>query len=352
MKRRGFTLIELLVVIAIIAVLIALLLPAVQAAREAGRRAQCVNNLKQMGLAIQNYIDVQGAIPPTAMNQLGAPNPSSNNFGMKARILPYMEQVGIFNALNQTSNWEQGTGSPPGNEGSNDTVVIQQINTFLCPSDANVPCGTYTFKDGVTKGQTAYGSYPNNLGTIFYNNGGKFDGPAHRMSEATPNNHGVVVTLPMITDGLSNTVIFSEWVRGRNQNASPSNGVWAIYLSSMAEPTANTTTSVNLYVAPCQSSTTFAANYDHKGQKWGNHNTAEGGGYSHVMMPNTKACFFSNKTTVDIDTLVGASSNHPGGVNVGMLDGSVKFIKNSINPTTWRAIATMNAGEVISADSL
>src|SRR5690242_7027593 len=100
--RRGFTLIELLVVIAIIAVLIALLLPAVQAAREAARRSQCVNNLKQLALAVQNYADVNGSLPPTGDNTKAALYPTSNNFGMKARILPFLEQTALFNSLNMS----------------------------------------------------------------------------------------------------------------------------------------------------------------------------------------------------------------------------------------------------------
>ena len=350
--RRGFTLIELLVVIAIIAVLIALLLPAVQAAREAARRMQCVNNLKQLGLAVQNYVDSQGPIPPTAQNQIGTVPPAirSNNLGMKARLLPYLEQSALYNAINMGAELEEGSAGAP--IGANDTVATSQVNAFLCPSDGNVPCGTYAWKNGLGSFQQGYTSYPNNLGTIYLNNGGKFDGPAHRMNESTPNNHGPVVTLAMITDGTSNTAIFSEWIRGRNQNASTTQGLHRIYLSSMALPTANTAASVDMYVAPCQSSTTLATNYDHKGRKWANHGAPEGGGYSHIMMPNTKACFFSNQTDNNsIHTLVGASSYHPGGVNVAMLDGSVKFIKDSVSRPTWRALSTMNRGEIISADS-
>src|ERR1700730_5494479 len=102
MLRKAFTLIELLVVITIIALLIALLLPAVQAAREAARRSQCVNNLKQLGIAIQNYGDAQGALPPTGAS-------AGNNFSMKGRLLPYMEQQALWNALNQSANWNSTT---------------------------------------------------------------------------------------------------------------------------------------------------------------------------------------------------------------------------------------------------
>jgi prepilin-type N-terminal cleavage/methylation domain-containing protein/prepilin-type processing-associated H-X9-DG protein len=351
-RRRGFTLIELLVVIAIIAVLIALLLPAVQAAREAARRSQCVNNLKQMALAVANYVGVHGAVPPTGTNQIST-GMRINNFGMKTRILPFLEQTGIYNALNMGANLEETAPPQPAPIGANDTVATAQIATFLCPSDGNVPVGNYTWQNKLFTGQTSYGSYPNNLGTIVYVNGGKLDGPAYRINESTPNNHGSVVTMAMIPDGLSNTVIFSEWIRGRNQPTAPRPGLGSIYVSSQADPKANAVVNLDtVYVQPCLASATLYLNYDHKGMKWANQAIPEGGGYSHVMPPNSKSCFFSDQTgTNDIYGLICASSNHAGGVNVSFLDGSVRFVKDSINRASWRAIATRDGGEVVSADS-
>src|SRR3954464_3747138 len=121
MRRRGFTLIELLVVIAIIAVLVALLLPAVQSARESARRTQCVNNLKQLGLAIQSYSDVNGSLPPTGSN--AANSSTVNDFSMKARLLPFMEQMALYNSLNQMFGYNITTA---GNNGyrCNNTVVL------------------------------------------------------------------------------------------------------------------------------------------------------------------------------------------------------------------------------------
>jgi prepilin-type N-terminal cleavage/methylation domain-containing protein len=127
-SRSGFTLIELLVVIAIIAVLIALLLPAVQAAREAARRSQCVNNLKQLGLAIQSYGDINGVLPPTSATGF-ATGVKMNDFAMKVRILPFMEQATLFNALNQFLVY---------NMVDNGTATSTTVATFLCPSDGTM----------------------------------------------------------------------------------------------------------------------------------------------------------------------------------------------------------------------
>ncbi len=337
MRRRGFTLIELLVVIAIIAVLIALLLPAVQAAREAARRSQCVNNLKQMGLAVMNYESSNGSLPPTALSV----TPGVNSCGMKFRVLQFMEQAQVFNSY----NWSF-TGNAydaPGHW----TIATMTINTLNCPSDGNIPTSTSTL-NGVSR-QVGYSSYGNSIGTYYVTSGGKLDGPAYRAG-ADP-----AVTLASITDGTSNTAIWSEWIRGMYKN--PSDGLHQNYIVQIASGASTTLLALSnaCQAVPNGPSSWYGGTtpWDQRGGYYDYQNCAEGGCYSHINTPNKKSCFFSNETSSHTYyTVVGASSNHPGGVNVGFLDGSVKFIKNSISPYTWWAIATKAGGEVIDASSL
>jgi prepilin-type N-terminal cleavage/methylation domain-containing protein len=250
MQRRGFTLIELLVVIAIIAVLIALLLPAVQTARVAARRIQCTNNLKQLGLALMNYADVNGALPPTAI--LAKPsNLLTPDFSMKARILPFIEQNASYAALNFSAWYD----SAP-----NFTVRGMLITAFNCPSDGNNPSmaltiGTVIFTPGYT-------SYPNNIGTYASESGsapGTVDGPAQYAGATAPMSS--VIRLASITDGTSNIVIFSEYVRGRGAGTL-GDGTFQIYEdfvdSDKTTPTSPFTAWLATVAANCQASTWWA----------------------------------------------------------------------------------------------
>jgi prepilin-type N-terminal cleavage/methylation domain-containing protein/prepilin-type processing-associated H-X9-DG protein len=342
-RRSAFTLIELLVVIAIIAVLIALLLPAVQAAREAARRSQCVNNLKQLGLSIQNYADSRGSLPPTSGTGSSG---NGNNFSMKVHLLPFMEQSTLYNAINQGWYWNDGI--------FNVTVGTATVSTMLCPSDGNVPGGTMSV-GGVSK-PIAPTSYANNIGICRSFNGGIMDGPAYILGSTSL---GPLITLASIQDGTSNTAVFSEWVKGTGVNKA---GLGQMYQSSLSFSATSPALvgslgqSMQTVSNNCQTSTTFLpgsgmpAGYQ-KGYSFMEHTNGMGGGYSHLNTPNKKACFFSNDTYPSDRTIIGASSNHSGGVNVGFLDGSVKFIKDSISYQTWGAIATHAGGEVIDASS-
>lgn len=313
---RGFTLIELLVVIAIIGILIALLLPAVQAAREAMRRAQCANNLKQLALAVHSYHDANNAIPPTGVASVV----TGNNFSMKARLLPYIEQSNAYNALNMSF----GDG-----QASNTTVNTLQVSAILCPSDSNVPDPT-----------RSYHSYPNNLGTWKYNRGGAMDGPAYLLGDTSG---ARTISMATVTDGLSSTAVFSEFVRG--DGLSSADDTRQVYSNGIPEaPRA-----LDQLSADCEAATT--KRFARKGFEWLDHDCGQGGGYSHVRTPNKKACVdLDSDTPHGTDhTLIGASSKHPGGVNVALLDGSVRFLKDGIAARTWAALGTHASGEITNA---
>ena len=207
MRRRGFTLIELLVVIAIIAVLIALLLPAVQSAREAARRSQCVNNLKQIGLAMHNYHDVNGALPLGRTLQAGTYRP----FSQQARILGFMEQSNIYNSLNfSLSSYDP----------SNVTGAATTVNTFLCPSDVGAPIPAGLIVAGFASAGVNYRANEGTSVAMWYG-----------VDDTANVNNGIVIApnglfhsnnmirIADIIDGTSNTAAFSEHVLGDFNNA-------------------------------------------------------------------------------------------------------------------------------------
>jgi len=358
-RKRGFTLIELLVVIAIIAVLIALLLPAVQSAREAARRSQCVNNLKQLGLAVHNYHSTNDALPPGGeawgdSKKYNGWFHGPQNFGMKVRLLPYMEQQPLYNAVNfSVSALTWGSGDYfPGYPGSmngqyvNSSVAATRVASFVCPSDGNIPGNTAGAESGPGV------SYGNNQGLNRYNSGWYSSGPTYIQGDDTTLNK--VRSFATIQDGTSNTAMFAEWVKGKGANQQAGlniafdnvgPGVDVIPQNITGVP-ANQQLAARCQNTPIPTDFSNGKMWDYKGERWLMHDSGRGGGYYHIQTPNKKAC-----RPGGIDSIVGSSSYHPGGVNVLMLDGSVKFIKDTVSQATWYALGTIDWGEVISSDS-
>ncbi|WP_422923024.1 DUF1559 domain-containing protein [Singulisphaera sp. PoT] len=327
-RRRGFTLIELLVVIAIIAVLIALLLPAVQAAREAARRSQCVNNLKQIGLAMHNYHDVNGTLPLGRTLQSGTYRP----FSQQARILAYMEQSNIFNALNfNLSSYDV----------SNVTGAATTVNSFLCPSDTGAQPPVGQVLPGFGWGVINYRANEGTSVAMWYGND-----DVNKVNTALPAPNGLffssqAIRIADILDGTSNTAAFSEHLVGDFSQAI------ATELSDTFQPGTYPATPDEAFQM-CRStviSDLSKQGYSNVGAPWiyGYHSTTS---YWHSGPPNTRSCMFPPSRIMTV-----ANSRHSGGVNVGLADGSVRFIKSSVNIASWRALGSRNGGEVLSSDA-
>lgn len=360
-RRPGFTLIELLVVIAIIAVLIALLLPAVQSAREAARRSQCTNNLKQIGLALHNYESSVSSFPwtqgqtsarfPTIYNgALPWDAPAGNgdewaNFGALALMLPYMEQTNTSNSINYNFGVAIYDGAPgwAGDDRCQSTAITQTIRSFLCPSDAGRGRNSYRASNGTN---WDWWSRSGGAGAL-----------------TRPQRGGQTIgTIAGVTDGTSNTIAFFERLRGTGeQESKPGNvftggngATWGMPTYVLQNP-ADFNFLRNNVIPECQAYARGTANLGSIWQ-WGGLYWA-GGEYTttvgnFALTPNAKVADCS--AWGGVGTGIGffsARSAHPGGVNVCMGDGSVRFIKDSVSYPTWFALATRAGGEVLSADS-
>ena len=318
-RRAGFTLIELLVVIAIIAVLVALLLPAVQAAREAARRSQCVNNLKQMALALHNFEQSFKSFPAEATGSFYDSPPPAPRHGWPARILPYLEQNAIASSMNFQVHWY---------DGANTTAANASLGVFTCPTAIPVsPAYEYTYYGTGNPRQSFPGA------NWDYGNTDSISGALQAVL-GVDNTAGVITpstdpaaasfesgcAISQVTDGLSNTMMVTEdssrpwlWQGRRFINPSPptvspknsvTGGVWASNLKAIV---------------------------------------VDGATYDGSLIPGPCAVNCTNNTEV--------FSFHPGGANVAMADGSVRFLKDRIPIRIVAALVTRQGAEITSADS-
>ncbi len=333
-RRRAFTLIELLVVIAIIAILIALLLPAVQQAREAARRSQCKNNLKQLGLAIHNYVDVYQVLPPGAALDLsivnGTVTGNNGSWGVHGRILPYLEQGSLYNEVDLTIAWD-----------FQPVIDALKIPTYACPSDPKSDKARGFSDSRPTLYPTNYGF---NYGTWFV-----FDPVTGKGGDGAfyPNSK---LSLATFTDGTSHTLLAAE-VKA-----------WTNYTRNAGPP--STTIPATVADALAAVASGAAGNLKTTGHtEWPDgrvHHT----GVTVTLVPNTPVEFTTGGTTYqDYNSwqegknngsgsfpsyaIITSRSFHEGGVNVVLMDGSARSVSENIDLGVWRALGTRDGGEVI-----
>lgn len=332
--RRAFTLIELLVVIAIVATLLALLIPAVQSAREAVRRAQCKNNLKQIGLSIHNYHESHGVMPPGRMRR--HVDGQGRCYSAYAHLLPYLDATPLYNTIDFERDPE---------DLLNETAMNSTIPYFLCPSDK---------QNTKLQGNNAVHNYPLNTGTTF---------PVSR-----ENPSGVPVTgvfyensstrIRDILDGTTHTVCISETVRADLGGPAVWDGVSPTNGFVLTQGNNNSTIGPELIDYETQCSGAGLVLQQTRGSKW-LYGAPGHSMYNHIRRPNDPGVDcrgglpHSIRTNFWWDRLshnVAAHSRHPGGVHALFCDGHVKFVTATIDLQTWQAAGSRNSGEVFDGE--
>jgi prepilin-type N-terminal cleavage/methylation domain-containing protein/prepilin-type processing-associated H-X9-DG protein len=336
-RTAGFTLIELLVVILIVGILMGLLLPAVQASRESARRAQCVNNLKQIGLALNNYLSSQGVYPPINLSSGNPQQPNiryaGHNHSPLARMLNEFELGPLYNALN--FSW---IADVPDSLIANQTVMVASVAVFLCPSDPQPSVLGY--------GRVNYRFC---LGPGFYfspspDAPGSFDGAFTVWRAYNPAD---------FHDGLSQTAGVSERLQGSWTQGLMSPGGYRVTNVGTKRPHQQP----DWGVETCRNASPPLPVETKAGESWflsGLHNTD----YNHCSTPNSRVddCSFWPSPLPDIHSraivqgVFTARSFHPGGVNVMMMDGSVRMVRDTIAVSVWRALSTRSGAEVLPQD--